>query len=77
VTIPVEHLELETEIDVPKPALTPVTPRVESVGDPVVALAKPKRQSASFVDRKYRLPTESEIKAAVEGTPTDEVPVVD
>lgn len=81
-TIPVEQLEMATDVDVLRGAvisphgITPVSPRASSAGDPVIALAKPK-STASFVDRKYRLPTESEIKAAVEGTPTDAVPVID
>lgn len=92
-TIPVEHLEVATDVDILKNAtledektpeeLSPVeqkaaTPPPSSTGDPVMALAKPKaNKGASFVDKKYRLPTESEIKAAVEGTPTDQVPIID
>jgi hypothetical protein len=92
-TIPADQLEIATDVDILKnenlsgamtpkgitPAgITPATPPPSSMGDPVVALAKPKPgKGASFVDRKYRLPTESEIKAAVEGTPTDQVPVID
>lgn len=47
-------------------------------GSPVLALAKPKRSESDqrFVQRKIRLPTESEIRDAVESVPTESVPIV-
>lgn len=82
-----EHLltgpmEIPTDIDMLKgeqvsftPTITPVPARATSAGDPVIGLAKPK-SSASFIERKHRLPTESEINAAVESTPTESLPVI-
>lgn len=75
----------------PSDAPTPITPAMTAkeiaaalssatpASSPVVALAKPKGKIArkSFADRKLRLPTESEIRAAVEGTPTEQLPAID
>jgi hypothetical protein len=82
-----EHLltgpmEIPTDIDMLKGQEVSFTPpsiapaRSGSSGDPVIGLARPKG-NASFVERKYRLPTESEIKAAIESTPTESLPVVE
>lgn len=72
----------------PTPALTPLpsatpaptgalTPIPVEKGAPLLALAKPRRgQTGRFAHLDLRLPTESEIQAAVESTPTEAVPIV-
>src|SRR5207249_2177937 len=69
--VPIEVVETPTDVDLEKIDLS--KPESDS---PVLALAKPKKNAAgSLAQHKLRLPTESEIHAAVEGTPTEPVPL--
>lgn len=65
-----------TPVGTPSGVSTPI-PGAAAADAPVLALAKPRRgETGRFAGRDLRLPTESEIRAAVEGTPTEAVPVV-